>query len=54
LDREPAVRVSHPRILEHMMLHHLQHVRGVTSQVFKHLETRLVPITTTYTIYRDV
>ena len=37
LDREPAVRVSHPRIMEHIMLHHLQHVRGVTSQVFKHL-----------------
>ena len=37
LDREPAVRVSHPQILERITLQHLQHVRGVTSQVFKHL-----------------
>jgi hypothetical protein len=41
LEREPAVqpvRVSHSRILERITLQYLQHVRGVTSQIFKTLE----------------
>jgi hypothetical protein len=46
LDREPAVRVSHPRILERMTLQHLQSVCGVTSQIFKILEISSIFSTT--------
>jgi hypothetical protein len=42
LDREPAVRVSHPQILERITLQPLQHVRGVTYQIFKTLDIQVV------------
>ena len=38
LDSEPAVRVLHPQIPERITVQHLQHVRGVTFQIFKTLE----------------